>query len=210
MFDLTTDEGRYLVQLARDTIAAFLKSRKIPPTPADVPTKLKEKCGVFVSLNSVTNGHELRGCIGFPMPTYPLVEATMRAAVESATGDPRFSPVSPKEFQSEIVIEVSVLTPPEVVEVSDSRDYPKKIKVGRDGLIVERGVYAGLLLPQVPLEWSWDEEEFLSQCCLKAGLPLDAWLVKGTRISKFQAIIFQEDKPCGRAVPRQLEAGGTR
>jgi len=210
LFDLTTEEGKYLVQLARETITAFLKSRKMPPTPSDAPTKLNEKCGVFVTLNSVRNGHELRGCIGFPMPDYPLVEATMRSAVEAATGDPRFSPVSLKEFQSEVVVEVSVLTPPELVEVSDPRDYPRKVKIGRDGLIVERGAYRGLLLPQVPVEWDWDEEEFLSQCCLKAGLSPDAWLVGGTSISKFQAIIFQEDRPGGQIVRRHLEMGGTR
>jgi len=209
LFDLTTEEGKYLVQLARSAITAFLKSRKMPPTPSDAPTKLNEKCGVFVTLNSIRNGHELRGCIGFPMPDCPLVEATMRSAVEAATGDPRFSPVSLKEFESEVVVEVSVLTPPELVEVSDPRIYPKEIKVGRDGLIVERGAYRGLLLPQVPLEWGWDEEEFLSQCCLKAGLSPDAWLVKGTKISKFQAIIFQEDRPGGEVMPRPLKTGGT-
>jgi len=209
LFDLTNEEGKYLVQLARSTITAFLKSRKMPPTPSDAPTKLNEKCGVFVTLNSVRNGHELRGCIGLPMPDYPLVEATMRSAVESATDDPRFSPVSLEEFESEVVVEVSVLTPPEPVDVSDPRTYPKEIKVGRDGLIVERGAYRGLLLPQVPLEWDWDEEEFLSQCCLKAGLSPDTWLVKGTKISKFQAIIFQEDRPGGEIRPRPLETGGT-
>jgi len=210
LFDLTTEEGKYLVQLARSTISAFLKSRKMPPTPSDAPTKLNEKCGVFVTLNSVRNGHELRGCIGFPMPDYPLVEATMRSAVESAADDPRFSPVSLEEFESEVVVEVSVLTPPELVEVSDPRTYPKEIKVGRDGLIVERGAYRGLLLPQVPLEWDWDEEEFLSQCCLKAGLSPDTWLVKGTKISKFQAIIFQEDRPGGQTMPRPLRTGGSK
>ena len=209
MFDLTAEEGKYLVQLARNTITAYLKSGKMPPTPSDAPTKLNEKCGVFVTLNSIRNGHELRGCIGFPMPDYPLVEATMRSAVESATGDPRFSPVSLEEFESEVVVEVSVLTPPESVDISDPRIYPGKIKVGKDGLIVERGAYRGLLLPQVPLEWGWDEEEFLSQCCLKAGLSPDAWLVKGTKISKFQAIIFQEDRPGGQIMPRPLGTGGS-
>jgi len=210
LFDLTTEEGKYLVQLARNTITAFLRSRKMPATPSDAPTKLTEKFGVFVTLNSVKDGHELRGCIGFPMPEYPLVEATMRVAIEAATGDPRFSPVSLKEFQSEVVVEVSVLTPPELVRVSDPRSYPKEIKVGRDGLIVEWGGYRGLLLPQVPLELGWDEEEFLSQCCLKAGLSPDAWLVEGTKVSKFQAVIFQEDSPSGQITSRSLETGGTR
>jgi len=69
--------------------------------------------------------------------------------------------------------------------------------VGREGLIGERGLYRGLLLPQVPVEFGWDEEEFLSQCCIKAGLPPDYWLVEGTKIYKFQAIVFEEKSPRG-------------
>jgi len=208
--DLTLEEGTYLVRLARRTIASFLKTRKMPQTPSDVPSKLNAKRGVFVTLNSVRNGHELRGCIGFPMPDYPLVEATMRAAIEAATEDPRFNPVSLREFESEVVLEVSVLTLPQIIEVINPREYPAKIQIGEDGLIVERGLYRGLLLPQVAPEWGWDQEDFLSQCCLKAGLSPDAWLVEGTKISKFQAIIFQEDKPGGQINLRRAETGGTR
>lgn len=206
MFKLTDDEGRYLVRLARETITAFLRSKNMPKSPSDAPSKLNEKCGVFVTLNTISDGHELRGCIGFPMPDYPLVDATMQAAIEAAMGDPRFSPVSLEELQK-IVIEVSVLTPPETLEVSNPSEYPKRIKIGADGLIVERGIYKGLLLPQVAVEWDWNEEEFLSQCCLKAGLTPDAWLVKGTRISKFQAIVFKEEKPGGQARRQELEKG---
>ena len=203
MFSLTDEEGKYLVQLARNTISAYLKSKKMPPVPSDTSSNLKEKCGVFVTLNTA-HGRELRGCIGFPMPDFPLVEATMRAAVESATGDPRFHAVSLKEFEQDLVVEVSVLTPPQHIEIADPKEYPKNIKVGTDGLIVERGIYKGLLLPQVAVEWEWNEEEFLSQCCLKAGLTPDAWLVDGTRVLKFQSIIFQEKSPNGEVVRRSL------
>jgi uncharacterized protein (TIGR00296 family) len=202
-FSLTDEEGKYLVQLAKNAISAYLKSKKMPAVPPDASSNLREKCGVFVTLNTA-KGHELRGCIGFPMPDLPLIEATMRAAIESATGDPRFHPVSPKEFEQDLVVEVSVLTPPQYIEVGDVKEYPKNIKVGTDGLIVERGIYRGLLLPQVAVEWEWNEEEFLSQCCLKAGLTPDAWLVEGTRVLKFQSIIFQEKNPNGEVVRRSL------
>lgn len=203
MFSLTDEEGKHIVRLARDTISNYLKSKKMLPVPSDASSNLKEKCGVFVTLNTA-EGHELRGCIGFPMPDLPLIEATMRAAIESATGDPRFHPVSLKEFEQDLVVEVSVLTPPQYVEVHNPKEYPNNIKVGTDGLIVERGIYRGLLLPQVAVEWEWNEEEFLSQCCLKAGLTPDAWLIGGTRVLKFQSIIFQEKNPNGEVVRRSL------
>jgi len=101
---------------------------------------------------------------------------------------------------------VSVLTPPQIIEVKKTDEYPNKIKVGEDGLVVERGMFKGLLLPQVPVEWKWDAEEFLCQCCIKAGLSPDYWLLNGTKIYKFQAIIFEEEEPKG-AVKRKALGG---
>jgi hypothetical protein len=194
-FQLTLEEGRFLIRLARKAVEEYLKNGKIIAVPDDVLPKLMEHCGVFVTLNSFNQGKkELRGCIGFPYPTTPLARAVIKSAINSATQDPRFPPVSFNELDN-IVFEVSVLAPPELVEVEKPTDYPSKIKVGRDGLIVERSYCKGLLLPQVPVEWNWEEEEFLCQCCMKAGLPPDSWLLKGTKIHKFQAIIFEESKP---------------
>jgi hypothetical protein len=118
------------------------------------------------------------------------------SAINAATQDPRFYPLSLKEL-SKVVFEVSVLTPPEHVEVKNPKEYLSEIKVGEDGLIVEKGFYRGLLLPQVPIEWGWCEEEFLCQCCVKAGLPPDSWLTKDAKIYKFKAIIFEEESPLG-------------
>ncbi len=164
-----------------------------------------EPCGVFVTLNSFRHGkRELRGCIGFPYATTPLARAVIESAINSATQDPRFPPVSFEELD-QIVFEVSVLTPPQIINVEKPQDYPSGIRIGQDGLIVEKSYYKGLLLPQVPIEWGWDEEEFLSQCCVKAGLSPDCWLTKGTKISKFQAIIFEETSTGGEVERKELE-----
>jgi len=72
-------------------------------------------------------------------------------------------------------------------------------------LIVEKSYYKGVLLPQVPVEWNWDEEEFFCHCCLKAGLPPDCWLAKGTKIYKFQAIIFEETSPEGEVERKEIK-----
>lgn len=205
-FQLNLEEGRFLVQLARRTVEENSKNRKRISLPQDVPKKLLQSCGVFVTINTLKHtGKELRGCIGLPYPTTPLVQAVMEAAISSATQDPRFYPISLKELDN-IVFEVSILTPPQVVEVEKTSEYTSKIKVGEDGLIIEKGISKGLLLPQVPVEWKWNEEEFLCQCCIKAGLPPDCWLLKGTKIYKFQAIIFEEEKPRGEV--RRKVLGG--
>lgn len=204
-FELTQDEGEFLVKLARRAVEAYLSNRQIIKVPADVPAKLEEKCGVFVTINTAWGKeHELRGCIGLPYPTTPLVRAVIESAISSAVHDPRFMPMTANELD-QVVLEVSVLTPPEPVRVEKPHDYSKRIKVGRDGLIVERGYSKGLLLPQVPVELGWDEETFLCECCVKAGLPPDSWLLDGTGICRFQAIIFQETAPKGTIIRKEID-----
>jgi len=197
MYKIKDEHGEFLVRLARKAIEEYLRTGKEISPPEDTPQELWEKMGVFVTLNRFNVPHQvaLRGCIGFPLPLYPLVKATIKAAIYAAVDDPRFPPVELHELDN-LAIEVSVLTPPELIE-GKPEERPKKIKVGRDGLIVEKGIYSGLLLPQVPIEWGWDEEEFLSQTCWKAGLPLDCWLDKDTRVYKFTAEIFEEEYPKG-------------
>ena len=204
-FQLTPKEGKLLVKLARKAVEERLKKGKVIDVPKDTPQKLMEHCGVFVTLNSLRHGkRELRGCIGFPYATTPLARAVIESAINSATQDPRFDPVSFEELD-QIVFEVSILTPPQPIKVEKPQDYPSEIKVGQDGLIIEKGYYKGLLLPQVPVEWNWDEEQFLCQCCLKAGLPPDCWLTKGMKIYRFHAIIFEETSPRGKVELKELE-----
>jgi uncharacterized protein (TIGR00296 family) len=192
------------------TVEQYLKTGKILKATVNAPAKLKEKRGVFVTINKIEKDkegkHELRGCIGFPYPTHMLAQAVIEAAISSATQDPRFYPMRAEELD-QVVFEVSVLTPPEAVEVTNPKDCCSKIKVGKHGLIVERSYCKGLLLPQVPVEWKWDEEEFLCQCCLKAGLPPDSWLLKDTKIYTFSSIIAEETEPKGAVKVTDMRKG---
>jgi uncharacterized protein (TIGR00296 family) len=203
-FELTDQEGKFLIQLARNTAKTYLETGKPPKVPVDTPKKLLEKTGVFVTINSVHGKHKnLRGCIGYPYPTNPLVQAVIDNAVNAATEDPRFEPVEKAELDH-VVFEVSVLTPPEPVKVDNPQDLVKEVKVGEHGLIMERGFYRGLLLPQVPVEWGWCSKEFLRQCCVKAGLPPNSWLTEGTKVYRFSAIVFEEENPNGEVRRKSL------
>jgi uncharacterized protein (TIGR00296 family) len=196
-------EGEYLVRLARTEIEARLGITPEPDT-SNAPDVTETKCGVFVTLNKLEGtGHRLRGCIGYPYPMKDLLTAMRESALNAAFDDPRFPPVSKNEMDS-ILVEVSVLTPPETIRVKHPKDIPGETVVGRDGLIISRGYNRGLLLPQVAVEWGWDSEEFLAQCCYKAGLPPDSWLLDGTEVQRFQAIIYSEDSPRGRVSRQEL------
>ena len=154
--------------------------------PKEIPEYAKEKKGVFVT---ITKNNELRGCIGFPLPIYPLWEGVIKAARAAAYDDPRFPPLDKSEIK-DIKIEISILTVPKEIE-GDPKEYPKKIEIGKDGLIVEYDGYSGLLLPQVATEYNLSPEEFLDDTCIKAGLPPGCW--KYAKVYKFQAEIISED-----------------
>ncbi len=191
-----------MVRLARRTIEASFRGEEIGVD--DAPKKTREVCGVFVTLSTLRGVEkQLRGCIGYPYPVRPLVEAVREMALAAAFDDPRFPPLGEDELAG-VVVEVSILTPPEKIEVEKPGQYPERVKIGEHGLIVRRGGRSGLLLPQVATEWGWDPEEFLCQCCVKAGLSPDAWFLSGTEVSRFRAIIFAEKTPGGEAEREEI------
>lgn len=183
----TEEEGEEGLKLARAAIVEQLsKNRKIQ-APDNVPVSFEEKRGVFVTLNKHEN---LRGCIGYPYPIFKLKDAIIDAAISAALNDPRFPPVALDEFK-DVTIELTILTTPQVLKEEPGK-LPEQIEIGKHGLIVKRGIYQGLLLPQVATENKWSAEEFLCQTCWKAGLPQDAWLLKDTEVSTFEGQIFKE------------------
>jgi len=201
--NLTIEDGEFLIKLARDSIKNFLNKNERLMPPPETPEKFMEKSGVFVTLNKKGDSKELRGCIGYPYPTDPLVIALINSAIEAATSDPRFPSITIDEI-NKIIVEVSVLTKPDLIKVNESSELPKEIKIGEDGLIIEKGPIKGLLLPQVPVEWNWDEEEYLANLCAKAGLTFDCWIMEDTKIYKFQAVVFEEEEPNGKIHLRNL------
>jgi AmmeMemoRadiSam system protein A len=143
---------------------------------------LERPSGCFVTLYGP--GGRLRGCIGFIEAVKPLWEVVQQAAVGAALRDTRFAPVSERELP-DIRLDVSLLSPAEPME-------PEQVVPGRHGLIVEADGRRGLLLPQVASERGWDRETFLSQTCVKAGLPPDRWKRPGLLLSAFTAEVFGE------------------
>lgn len=179
MMMFSPTQRQALLQLAREAVTSAV-TRTSLPRPAETETLFTQPLGAFVTL---TKDGNLRGCIGFPEPVYPLYEAIIHGGISAALRDPRFPPVSPAEL-SELHIEISVLSPLR-------QAMPEEVEVGTHGLVVEQGRFRGLLLPQVPVEWGWTREEFLAQTCRKAGLPAGAWR-SGATLYTFTAEVFGE------------------
>ena len=195
MREISDIDGNELVKMARRAVIETLKDNsKIDDS--EFNSKFNFNSGVFVTINKQNS---LRGCIGFPLPVKRLCEGLIDAAIAAATQDYRFTPLTIDEID-QVVFEVTVLSEPTEIKVEDPRDYLSSIKVGRDGLIVEDDYTSGLLLPQVPVEYNWDVEEFLKHTCEKAGLGKDVWKDKGIRVSKFEGMIFKEKSPNGLVI----------
>ena len=177
-------QKKRLLEIARQTITEYVTSGKSPDFKEEDP-QLNIKRGAFVTLHKDGN---LRGCIGSFTSEEPIYKLISKMAIESATGDPRFSPVTKQELGN-INIEISVLTEPQLID-----DW-KKIRLGIDGVIVRRGFSSGVFLPQVATETGWSLETFLKQLCWgKAGLPDDCYKDSNTQIYTFQAFIFSEEE----------------
>ena len=194
-------DGELAVRIAREALEAYVLRRA--KRTVEVPKAFETKSGAFVTLNEHPTGL-LRGCIGYPQPFFSLVKSIEKGA-EGAAEDPRFPRLTPEELDL-VTVEVSILTPPQLIEVKKPKDLAKSVNVGVDGLTVAQGPYRGLLLPQVAVEYAWEAAEFLSEACMKAGLLADAWLDPATRVYKFQAEVFAETQPRGPVVRRTLEA----
>ena len=179
---LNAAQEKELLRIARQTVESYVKSGQAPDIRVSDPI-LKEDRGVFVTLKKQG---ELRGCIGTILPKEPLYLAVRNMAVESATQDPRFSPVRPYELDH-LKVEISVLSLPQRIQNSD------QIEMGRDGVIVKKDGHSGVFLPKVATETGWAKEEFLNELCSqKAGLPSDCWKDPATELYTFTAQEFGE------------------
>jgi AmmeMemoRadiSam system protein A len=176
--EFSPEERALLLRLAHDSISSGFERREISLDPPSA--HLAEPRGAFTSLYL---REELRGCVGYILPTCSVFRAVAETARAAAFDDNRFPPVTHEEAP-QLEIELSILSPAQPIRAEE-------IVVGRHGLLMSWHGRRGLLLPQVPVERGWDRTTFLEQTCRKAGLPLNAWQ-KGATIEAFTAEVFGE------------------
>lgn len=189
---LSREEELLLLQIARDSLVAYVERKERQPLTAyPLTPALRARHGAFVTLRQ---GPALRGCIGHTRNLEPLAESVRDNAINAAVRDPRFPPVTPQELAG-LRIEISALGPG---STPDSPFIPiheiAEIQLGRDGLYLDRAGArgGGLLLPQVAVERNWSVEAFLDGVCAKAGAPPGAWREPGAQLYRFSAQVFGE------------------
>jgi len=183
---LSQEDKEVLLSLARKTIQYGLEKQKVPELE-DLGVTCSEAVRVpraaFVTLKK--HG-ELRGCIGDIFPQRPLYKSVITNAIYAAFADRRFTPLQKDEL-SQIKIEISALTPPSPVASA------RAIRIGTDGMVLNKGGRSAVFLPQVAPEQGWDLETTLTHLSEKAGLTPDAWM-SGASFQVFQAEVFGEQE----------------
>ena len=203
-FELTKEDKEQLLALARKSLVYFLRRRQVPQASdlnATVSYAMKRQRAAFVTLKKAPlfenyeseseNSNQvspkklqLRGCIGDIFPQRPLYKSVIFNAINAGVNDRRFLPVTEAEC-NDITIEVSALTPPEPIAS------PDEIRIGIDGVVLNKNGHSAVFLPQVAPEQGWDVNQMLTQLSLKAGLLADAWK-EGANFLVFQADVFGE------------------
>lgn len=178
---LTIEEKCSLLRMARESVKAAIGGEVYVPAKPASPS-LSMKAGAFVTIKE---GGELRGCIGLIEATYPLYQVVAEMAEKSAMCDPRFESVRQNELEN-LELEISVLSP--LKRISNFEE----VEIGHHGLLIEKGFYRGLLLPQVATENNWDREQFLEYTCLKAGLDKGSYRLPEAHVYVFSAEVFSE------------------
>lgn len=178
MLSLSDEDRKAILDLAREGVREAVHSGRVI---SSFPTTgiFAERCGLFVTLHAAK---KLRGCIGIIEARTTLGENLVRCAADAALHDPRFSRMQQEELV-DLEIEVSLLSAIQPME-------PENVEIGKHGLLVQRGMRRGLLLPQVATEHRLSREQFLGETCVKAGLSREAWKESETEIYAFECVII--------------------
>jgi AmmeMemoRadiSam system protein A len=185
---LTSEERKTLLRLAREALEHGVRREKLPPLDLSTLTpRLRDLGASFVTLT--VNG-ELRGCIGALEASQPLAEDVREHAIAAALNDYRFQPVTPTELKM-INLEVSRLTAPVDLEYDSPEDLLVKLRPRVDGVILRDGLRRATFLPQV-----WEKipnaADFLDNLCYKMGAEAGLWRRKHLNVQIYQVEEFHE------------------
>jgi len=184
---ITPAEEQTLLRLSRHILESFV-NRRIQRFPDEelagfeITETLRRPAGVFVTLKVM---HQLRGCIGTIVPQVPLYHGVIENTMNSAVRDMRFYPVKPEELTN-TRIEISVMSP--LIKCQSFND----AVIGRDGLMLRAAGRSGVFLPQVPVEWKWNKQQYLEELGVKAGLGRDGYKRRDAELWRFSAQVFKE------------------
>lgn len=184
--DLSDEEKGVLFSIVNDTLVWCTSGSKgdfFKQHTYSLSAKLKTDYATFVTLKI---SGMLRGCIGSLQPCEPLYMSVHNNAVSAAMRDRRFKQVKPAELEV-IDVHISILSPIAGIGSLD------EFKIGEHGIIIEKGFYRAVYLPEVAVEQNWNREQTLSSLSQKAGMSADGWK-QGASFKVFSSVVLSEDE----------------
>jgi len=177
------ERGKSLLPIARAAISVAL-GRTLEV--AEDAVWLQELGACFVTL---TQGGQLRGCIGTLEARRTLLADVKSNAVAAALQDTRFSALTVTELD-QTDIEVSLLSAMQPIRFDTEAQALAQLQPGIDGVLLEFGRYRSTFLPQV---WAQlpSATEFIAHLKYKAGLPPDFW-AEGMRLQRYTVRKWKE------------------
>jgi AmmeMemoRadiSam system protein A len=174
-----------LLDIARAAVHAHVMGERPPRLDrVHLPAALWRPGASFVTLR---RDGQLRGCIGSLEARRPLAVDVAENAIAAASRDPRFPPLGPDE-EADLEVKISVLTPPEPIDVRSRAELVAAVHAGADGLLIEAGHHRGTFLPAV-----WDQlpeiDDFLDHLWAKAGLHPADW-PSNLRVARYRSEEF--------------------
>ncbi len=186
----TLDEQRTLLALARHALEEITTHHVVPHVDlAALSPALREPRACFVTLRLRSDG-ALRGCTGTLVAQRPLAKEVVITTGQTALHDPRFMPVTAPEVPG-LHIEISVLTPPQPLDVDSPDDLIARLRPGVDGVTLRLDGRRATFLPQV-WESAPDPDLFLGLLSQKMGFAPDAWRSPRLEVDTYQAIVIEE------------------
>lgn len=185
--EFSAEQGLALLQLARASLHEATGAAK-EPSPGT-----KSFAAPGASFVTLTEGGQLRGCIGSLQAHRPLAEDVRANAAAAALHDTRFAPVTAEEAPL-LQVEVSVLSAPDSLRFANESHALWQLQPHVHGVILEcehlGRRYRSTYLPQV-----WEQipqpRAFMAHLKLKAGLPFYFWS-PAMRLSVYRVQKFQE------------------
>ena len=189
------DRSRLLATAMAGLAAAARRGGQAPALRIDGPLSapLMAARATFVTL---AEGGRLRGCIGSPTPSRPLIEDVMSNAVHAGFSDPRFAPLTEAELDG-LRVEVSILSHPRGIPAANEAELVGALEPDRDGLTLTVGRRQALLLPSVWRDVS-DGGQFVRHLLVKVGIGGRGW-PSGAEAARFRVEFLRRQLASRRA-----------
>lgn len=182
---LTYDDGARAVELARESVESYVLHGQ-REQPGSMRDAFYARTGAFVRIRSTRGRGRLRGCAGSYRGSDQLGHAVVDAAIQAASGDSCGSEIEQPEL-SNLTVSTCI-----VCDYEETDDPLDDVELGTHGVVVDTDGNHGWLYPTIPVENGWNEEQFFTHACRKAGLSPLAWQDDDTTVTLFEGQVFRE------------------